>query len=105
MLDRLLHQKRFPWFTALSILTTVGAWALAWFAVTHHVREYQPGALDWPVFDAVPYVLIGLLLNVVWGIGARIRGERWGGWIASAGIALPVAVMIGWVVAGRLLFR
>ncbi|HMD70994.1 MAG TPA: hypothetical protein VKF41_06595 [Bryobacteraceae bacterium] len=93
MLDRFLHQKRFPRFTALSILTTVGAWAVYFHSPGHAGFE----SAGYRIL-AILVVAAGLVLNCVWGDMARVRGEYGGVWIANAGIALPVAVLIGWAV-------
>ena len=98
MLDRLLHQKRFPRFTALSILTAAAVWAV-WL--------HEPGnafleSAGYRVVAVLVFAL-GLALNIVWGSLAKSRGEYGGVWIANLGIALPAAAGLVWAVVGALL--
>jgi uncharacterized delta-60 repeat protein len=93
MLDKFLHQEQFPWFTALSILTTLLVWAaiIAAAGSSHNGFEGLGIALE-----AMLAFMVGCALNVVWGLCAQNRGEYCGFRIAMAGVALPVVVLFCW---------
>ncbi len=104
MLATLLRLTRFPWCTTLSVLTTVG-----FVATVVHEAVYLNGnpnvgigprlAAPWngphdAALGVSPCAALGVGLSLVWGTAAHFRGERWGGRIAGAGIALQVAAAV-----------
>jgi uncharacterized delta-60 repeat protein len=100
MLDKFLHQEQFPSFTTLSILTSLLVWAaiIAAACSSHNGFEGLGSALL-----AMLALMVGCVLNVIWGLIAHNRGEYCGFRIAMAGVALPVVVLIGWsAVSGAL---
>jgi len=109
MLNKFLHQERFPWFTAFSILTPLPLWAIVITIIadewhTHpgpgidmSVNPLSPGAgllavLMWAALFSVGGT--SLVLNTAWGVGALARREYWGARIAAASVALPLAVLL-----------
>ncbi|HMD70993.1 MAG TPA: hypothetical protein VKF41_06590 [Bryobacteraceae bacterium] len=106
-----MHQRRFPWFTALSVLTTVAAlFGTLPLAIGLHranasldpVDCYQRGLFCIPgIFDLILYFLgaIGLVLSSLWALGALFRREHWGGRIVLAGVALQAAPLIVYAAA------
>ena len=108
MLHKFLHQGRFPWFTALSILTPLPFWSLV-VAVIAEEWHAHPGIPDMSgnplsagtgaVIEMIALLSVGstsLVLNTAWGVAARGRREYWGGRIAAASVALPLAVLFAW---------
>jgi uncharacterized delta-60 repeat protein len=93
MLDKFIHQERFPWFTTLSILTNLLVWAaiIAYAYSSHNGFEGLGNGLT-----TMFAFMVGCVLNVIWGLTAHNRGEYCGFRIAMAGVALPVVVLIGW---------
>lgn len=99
MLDRLLHQKRFPWFTMLSILTTAQALAAVIAALSSSHSGFE--GLGAAVLALIA-LAAGLVLNMIWGLLAYVRHEYRGGRIAAVGIVLPFATVFGWsYISGR----
>ena len=107
-LNKFLHQGRFPWFTALSILTPLPLWALV-IAIIAEEWHAHPGIPDMSVnplsagtgavIEMIALLSVGrtsLVLNTAWGVAARGRREYWGGRIAAASVALPLAVLFAW---------
>ena len=94
MLDKFSHQKRFPWFTTLSILTTVPVSAVVIAACSSSHSGFFGGlGIALLAFFAMA---LGLVLNTILGVVAYVRHEYCGGRIAAAGIVLPVAILLGW---------
>jgi len=89
--NRFLYQERFPWFTVLSMLTSITVLTFTFDAFfSHRVGIDGIGFLIAATF----VVVVGLFLNVVWGLVAYARREYCGGRIAAAGIVIPVAIIL-----------
>ena len=101
ILNRFLDQRRDPWFTVLSVLTTVVVWtAILLLPYTGHTRGrgwHLAYILSWL---AVP---VGLVVNAIAGAMAHDRGEYRGGRIAAIGIALWAVTGLGQVALPRYL--
>lgn len=93
MLYKFSHQKRFPWFTTLSILTTLPVSAAVIAACSSSDNGFQRIGIALLAFFGIG---LGLVLNTIWGLVACVRHEYCGGRIAAAGIVLPVAILLGW---------
>jgi uncharacterized delta-60 repeat protein len=93
VVHKLLHQERFPWFSTLSIVTTLTVSAVVIAACSSNHNGFEGLGIALLAFFAMA---LGLVLNMIWGLVAHLRHEYCGGRIAAAGIVLPVAILLGW---------